>query len=174
MAGGVGATPLLSTAHSLLEQHARGRPLQRVEFVWTMRDPSLVGALDNSECVPGDGAAMLNGIFRALPLGTGEDLTSEAGPDGQHGDGTGHPCVHVEAHNTAPATSMPPTASRCNRRGRPDLSAIMNRMAKDAGAYPVAVLVCGPQALIDATRAAAAAHPKFALHYVSCMGRVVC
>lgn len=42
VAGGVGITPMISVYRYLLDQHKRGRPLQVVHMIWSVRDPQLV------------------------------------------------------------------------------------------------------------------------------------
>ena len=53
VSGGIGITPMQSVANDLLEQHARGRPLRSVFFVWSVRDRAMLGAVRG----PGGGAA---------------------------------------------------------------------------------------------------------------------
>lgn len=45
VSGGIGITPMQSITNDLLEQHARGRPLKGISFIWSVRDRALLGAI---------------------------------------------------------------------------------------------------------------------------------
>ena len=49
IAGGIGATPMLSTANSLCDQYSRGRDIDKVDFLWSVKTLELVDELLDSD-----------------------------------------------------------------------------------------------------------------------------
>jgi hypothetical protein len=160
IAGGVGITPLISIAHALrapdadADADAKGDgrtgacaraaaaapPRPRVTLLWAVRHARAPDA-------------WLPGVLPALAARSGVDVRVciTGGHDGiESGEGAAPP---------------PPGQGCCDKgvrvsRGRPDVGAAVRECA---AAMPprgrgVAVLACGPRALVDAARAAAAAH----------------
>lgn len=49
IAGGIGATPLLSAANELIDNYVRGRDIKKIFFFWALREQSTASALINDQ-----------------------------------------------------------------------------------------------------------------------------
>ena len=137
--GGIGITPCRSIARQLFHEYQqKRRQLQKLRVVWTARDVSLVQALpilDDRKFR--DNAFEGNGALQTdIFITKSRNVDCElAGLEGIHG-------------------------------GRPDLLAILSELEKEAldnGVVHVAVVCCGPAALVEDLKLLCRKHSKYAL-----------
>jgi NAD(P)H-flavin reductase len=60
VSGGIGVTPLQSVANDIMYAHTtQGRPLQKIDFIWSVAEPSMVSSLGvTTEAASGDGTVV--------------------------------------------------------------------------------------------------------------------
>jgi len=144
--GGIGVTPLQSIASQLVEQHARGRPVEKVSLVWSVRDTDLV-----------------NAVLGASPSAAAGEETEKAtimGSSSSSAGGVVDSVMETHIYLTQKKTTEPSSALLdCEKwgvkRGRPDLShhfTAIKQTAASCGQGTVAVLTCGPVSLMEAVR----------------------
>lgn len=156
VSGGIGITPMQSIANNLVHQHARGRPLHKLWFVWSVQGGEMAESMfevggEERGGDGGDGDARLPAHF------TPDLLTahrSSVGPFGSRvlpehrsgvGPDAGHPYaaiddpsepLHCDFHLTRVRSldgvpnllNIRPDVQECLRFGRPDLPSIFRRL----------------------------------------------
>ncbi|KAK1943346.1 Respiratory burst oxidase B [Phytophthora citrophthora] len=135
--GGIGVTPMRSIVNWLHHKVKEGRTIQRVHFVWTVRSRDTIEALIdqdresgeiNPSYFPHELGANQGGVFSTeLYLTRGEENVEGAWVDQQLGS-----CLRFNC--------------------RPDIAATLRSLggeAKSSGKDRVAVLVCGPAAMVQ-------------------------
>ncbi|KAG6623848.1 Ferric reductase [Phytophthora cinnamomi] len=148
--GGIGITPMQAIANQLFfDFHHRGRQaLKKVHFVWSVRERDMVEAIMNAEFV--EERKLVHGHTPAyLP----DDLLS-AGPNG--GSTSPDDVFKTEFYLTRgqpdPENPIDRRLQHCLRYNtRPDVADVLKTLGQDAqkhGKKRVAVLVCGPSALV--------------------------
>ena len=164
LAGGIGVTPCRSIARQLLHDEKRGRQLTKIQVVWAVRDLAVVSHLPFLPL--GEGKVVQDDTVR-----TGfsvEEVDGGICVDCFIDDGQGTSIVddrlQADIFVTAPSTNSGETAVLPERDsnfnmylGRPDISHILSKVAKLAaqdGVSRVAVICCGPKALVEQARAA--------------------
>lgn len=133
LAGGVGASPLLSIASALLSAAERGRQLSRLHFVWAVRDAALVSSAAAEGLLP---AAPRLASAQQSPLVSEVYLTQRGAKPEQHAQ------LGAALATIAPETTV--------FAGRPDLPAVFSAAeahARSNDEERVAVIVCGPLSL---------------------------
>mmetsp|Transcript_26152 Transcript_26152/g.57296 ORF Transcript_26152/g.57296 Transcript_26152/m.57296 type:complete len:563 (-) Transcript_26152:177-1865(-) len=172
VSGGIGITPMQSICNSLLDQHARGRPLKKVWFVWSVRDRYLVDAMldhdgatkiakQSMEAKEDAKATSSSTHTPVLPYSFSPSLLRDQKTSiaiNEHGDVASNveeEVLHTEFYltrarsvETFDAGGINPQVQECLLFDRPDLQRIFAQMASIAKGKPVAVLGCGPAAMI--------------------------
>ncbi|EWS74548.1 ferric reductase-like transmembrane component family protein (macronuclear) [Tetrahymena thermophila SB210] len=132
ISGGIGVTPIISTAKELLAEIDDGRPVKNLHFIWTGRDSALVEGVFE----PGDLKSLLH-QDEANILQT---------------------FYHYSAEGDKRITDIEKQAQKNKQqiveltKGRPNFDKYFDNAYKScskSGHSLVAVLVCGPQELID-------------------------
>eukprot|EP00656_Telonema_subtile_P033437 TRINITY_DN37060_c0_g1_i1.p1 TRINITY_DN37060_c0_g1~~TRINITY_DN37060_c0_g1_i1.p1 ORF type:complete len:211 (+),score=28.66 TRINITY_DN37060_c0_g1_i1:137-769(+) len=161
ISGGIGITPLQSTANQIQEQWSRGRPVNLVRFVWSVRDRATVNAMYDP--------AQATGIPTRLPLAFQPDLVERRNeplmtrpsplvPEFHLTQATPE-TLHATTEEGAFADADTLQVDACQmaeikphlRHGRPDLHKIFTETkeaAVAAGDLRVAVMVCGPLGMV--------------------------
>ncbi|EDK31756.1 ferric reductase-like transmembrane component family protein (macronuclear) [Tetrahymena thermophila SB210] len=133
ISGGIGVTPIISTAKELLHQIEQGRPINSLYFIWTGRDSAIVQSVlkpdDLRSLLNQDDATILQNFYHYSDKGDKkiDDLEKQA---------------QIEQHQLVVLA-----------KGRPDFNKYFEaafNSAKAKGDHLVGVLTCGPQQLIDA------------------------
>lgn len=128
--GGIGVTPCQSLARSILKQHDEGRKLTKLHFVWVVRDIDMAFALPPPVSQTGTGKpdVLRTEVYLTKPSQYNEE------------DGIGSP--------DAPFNII---------EGRPDFEKMFEQLKREAEQNKqthVAVLACGPVAMLDHLRIA--------------------
>jgi hypothetical protein len=140
VSGGIGVTPCQSIGKSLLYQHlAQERPLKYMKFVWAVRDMNIV-----REIPPLGGKQVLQNCANVEVdiYCTRSKIVNKVSDEGED----------VEfAEPSSP--SLRASEQHCNAiyGQRPDLDTIfiaMKQKASDLGEHSIAVIGCGPPALM--------------------------
>eukprot|EP00980_Cylindrotheca_fusiformis_P022140 scaffold9036_cov68-Cylindrotheca_fusiformis.AAC.1 len=144
VSGGIGVTHCQSVAKSILNEHDRGRKLKQLRFVWAIRDPDMLNAMDPLET--------------PLVLDDPVVAADESGIDPKK-------LVKADIFLTKTSSNSPSSLEdgRKVHHGRPDLNAIIKDMKDDAmrlGVTHVAVFACGPMKLLHQVKATCRAHSK--------------
>ena len=149
VSAGIGITPMQSISNELLDCHRRGRPLQRLWFLWTVRD-RLLEIVDTTR----DGKMQYKDNRLDLPMAFQPNLLSAEVADTQQGPAKASP-LFAQYFLTGEAALSDTEAGRAGTHkhvhlGRPDLSQqLVNlkeciRGEQHHQRINVAVLFCGP------------------------------
>ena len=183
--GGVGVAAHLPLAHALCRDAQAGRPLTRLHVVWACSDAAMLHALlpqTTPQLQLGGGHHMVAEsvhwpVWPAAvhDIGAGErHLISEVyltrcadsefadaivGVTATAAERSDDGGIGISGHaiddSTTSETAREAVANSCVRRGRPDVSAILQAATQHARTHAelrVAVLVCGPAALVNDVR----------------------
>ncbi|KAL4489822.1 hypothetical protein ABPG72_022462 [Tetrahymena utriculariae] len=132
ISGGIGVTPIISTAKELLKQMEKGRSVNSLHFIWTGRDSAIVESVlkpdDLRSLLNQDDSSILKNFYHYSDKGNKkiEDIEKQAQQEQQQ-------LVELS-------------------KGRPEITKYFEsafNTAKENGEKHVAVLTCGPQQLID-------------------------
>lgn len=178
ISGGIGITPMQSICNQLLDEHARGRPLDLCYFVWSCRDKDMVESVLPSPLASStatssgaESAETGAGRNRSLPMSFQPNLLkkysvspmvvkkSDGKKDfGENGILEEDDTIHTEFYLTKAKneselrdSNVRDKAKSVLRYGRPDIENLFNTMlsvAKEKGVRRVAVLTCGPAGLV--------------------------
>lgn len=87
IAGGIGATPMLSIYHDLIQQARTGRSFRKVMLAWSVKDIAMIDSIDKSSCVgnskiysicrPPDFVSSLDGVDSKL-MSESETINAES------------------------------------------------------------------------------------------------
>ncbi|KAL0043219.1 hypothetical protein WJX82_001997 [Trebouxia sp. C0006] len=170
IAGGIGITPMQSLVNTLMADAEHGRPLNKVWFVWSVRDNYLVEAV-----LPHDHAYERKQRPARLPKSFSPDMIqtqlvaqpATVQPDHPNKDDM---MLHTEFYLTKCRDSsgfgeanIKPDLQPYLRFGRPDLPQIFSQMAELARSYKeckVATLVCGPSGMVNQVRHLSSKHSQ--------------
>ncbi|EAR94978.1 ferric reductase-like transmembrane component family protein (macronuclear) [Tetrahymena thermophila SB210] len=132
ISGGIGVTPIISTAKEILKQMEKGRPVNSLHFIWTGRDSAIVESVlkpdELRSLLNQDDSSILKNFYHYSDKGDKkiEDIEKQAQQEQQQ-------LVQLS-------------------KGRPEFTKYFEsayNAAKESGESLVAVLTCGPQQLID-------------------------
>ncbi|KAL4441147.1 hypothetical protein ABPG74_002097 [Tetrahymena malaccensis] len=132
ISGGIGVTPIISTAKEILHQMEKGRPISNLHFIWTGRDSAIVQSVvkpgDLKNLITQDDKNILKTFYHYSDKGDKkiDQLQSET-------QNYQEKMVQLD-------------------QGRPDFNKYFEaafQAAKQSGHKLVGVLTCGPQQLID-------------------------
>jgi len=149
ISGGIGVTPIQAITKQLLDQHSRGRPINRIRFVWTVRDRAMLTALHELNYSPRLPTVFTPDLLQAqnedINLHAEFYLTGQRYSD----ENAGQYHHRGEDDMESPQDS---TQSVALKYGRPDLKTIFEEMqvcATQNGDARVATLVCGPKPMVN-------------------------
>ncbi|RKO91938.1 FAD-binding domain-containing protein [Blyttiomyces helicus] len=166
ISGGIGITPLQSIFNTLVADWRAGRrELRHCAFVWSVREgASYTYLLDeatqkahkiesNLGVLPPFHSPLLLELYDDSRRKESDHATNEK------------PIITTEFYLTGSRTQdmellkMDSGSPMWVQKGRPDLDALFQRVARDNGGVPTcAVMVCGPQPLVEAVRTACIRH----------------
>ena len=175
VSGGLGVTPMLSVYHHLREGHRKegevegrrqeGRGMEKVDFVWSMRDRGLIDSVWN------DLERLYEATASTSPFTTASAPLPPSSPPSFPSSDAFHSFFHVTSSSfTGPLeeVGVRGTAKWSMANGRPPLNALFAAMKREmtafkertaaedpsrpAGSVRCAVLVCGGEALIHRCR----------------------
>lgn len=139
IAGGIGITPMRSIANTLCEQYSRGRPINKIDFIWSIRDYDMLREVldEDDHLLKADSykREIENGSFREKLVNFTVHVTQGANSD----EGALSPSLGDD-YITFNYSRM--DANRLLENIKDDC--IRNNQKR------VAVLACGPQELINA------------------------
>eukprot|EP00238_Polyblepharides_amylifera_P011893 CAMPEP_0196591568 /NCGR_PEP_ID=MMETSP1081-20130531/70094_1 /TAXON_ID=36882 /ORGANISM="Pyramimonas amylifera, Strain CCMP720" /LENGTH=369 /DNA_ID=CAMNT_0041914965 /DNA_START=478 /DNA_END=1587 /DNA_ORIENTATION=+ len=171
ISGGIGITPMQSICNDLLHQHDCGRPMNKIWFVWSCADKAMVDVMfqDPKTLAGGKADAESNGrmplsfapdeLTRVSSLNaTRNSVDLEAVKDVKGFDPlySEYFLTRVRNEEDYPKANINLAVQECLRFGRPNIVEIfqtMKEMCIEHGDARCAVMVCGPQSLIDDVRA---------------------
>jgi NAD(P)H-flavin reductase len=141
ISGGIGVTPCRGVAKSILHQHTQqGRKLQKLHFVWVVRDFNMAVALPPPLLPSGEeGASKVDSNILRTDVYVTKSLQLK--DEEQNLDTDAAPC-HV-------------------LQGRPDFDSLFQDLKKEATQHEcnsVAVIGCGPMPMMERIRAACRNH----------------
>lgn len=177
LAGGIGVTPCRSIARQLLHDHHRGRNLIKVQVVWAVRDLSLAKDLP---ILPRQGNKSLqhgNASSNTISMDESDcgisvdqfmdeeevgSTTSESSPDAATDTSSSsklHTAIFLtkSGDGARAVDSILPWNNCTFQQGRPDVSKILadlSKLAAGKSVSRVAVICCGPNALVDQVKKA--------------------
>ena len=147
ISGGIGITPMQSICNDVLSQHKRGRPLDKMMFIWSVRDLHMVNSV-----LEYDRTYYEQNESKQLPLSFSPDLLKRDSTDG---------VLETYFHLTKERDSskfleanIRPELQPNLKFGRPDLSELFTKMktevsGKGCNRTRIGVLACGPTALVN-------------------------
>jgi predicted ferric reductase len=167
ISGGIGITPMQSITNQLLHEHeSSSRPLKKIYFVWSVRDKDMISAV--RENLPNN--VQERTTTKSYPFvpdlvkkSSSRLFSSSVSPTElesnniNEDDAESDHILHSEYYLTRGGDSY--IDGEKIIKGRPDTYKICQKMAKYArikGEVRVAVLVCGPGALVASARNASA------------------
>jgi len=178
VSGGIGVTPCQSIGKMLLHQHqVYGRNLRMMQFVWAVRDPQMVQDIPP---LGGEADYSVNSKVWNQPRTNSVEVGSLGDwniPSGKELPSTGSSSITtLPAHYRRPArvqvdiyctrnnhsdAEQDPALPYNLHQGRPDLDVIFERMkaqAVEMGECNIAVIGCGPEALMSQLHEACRKH----------------
>ena len=145
ISGGIGITPLQSICNQLIYEHLRGRGLKKILFIWSVKDKFLYDTVaDNPE------AYYIKKLPSKLPFSFQPDVMIKH--EHEH---VLESCFHLTSirnekdYNKA---NINPKEQKLLKFGRPNLPSYfekIKKIAKEQKEIKVAVLCCGPAAMMD-------------------------
>ena len=146
ISGGIGITPMQSICNDVLQQHHRGRPVEKIMFIWSVRDLYMVNSV-----LEYDRKYYEENEPKQLPHSFSPDLL-DRGADGGVLETYFHLTKERDSKKFQEANIHPELQPNL-KFGRPDLSELFTRMKAGAsskgGSARVGVLACGPTALVN-------------------------
>ena len=135
ISGGIGVTPLKSMRDELFIQHQNGRPIQKCWFVWSVRDLCTISAIYENEAVQ-----------TRMPV----SLLPRSDPSSSF-----YSELYVTKEpeeEVLESANIHSNVKKCLRFNRPKIDTIfqeMHDLSKGETFTRVAVLVCGPESMVD-------------------------
>jgi len=173
MTGGIGVTPCRSITRQLLSDHQRGRHVIKCQFVWAVRDLSLIK--DLPIITQQEAKTLQHGNTSVNTILTDESddgISVDQVIDEEEGSTSLESLSDAETNISKLQTEIFLTkvsdeggknemvlpANNCNiHQGRPDVSKILSDLAQlaiEKEVSRVAVICCGPQALVEQVKKA--------------------
>lgn len=150
IAGGIGVTPIISTANDLIDQYIRGRDIKKIFFVWSVRDTLMVPGIMNEQNLIGKYHSELQFIQQQ----TGKELSKDVLEIRIHQtkknleDANSNNVVVNSSETTRPFVYYGKyfIPQRMNLH---DIFLQMKEQQRDLKLDDVCVLACGPKEMLD-------------------------
>ena len=147
ISGGIGVTPLQSITSDLVSNSRDGRPIERIMFIWSVRDVHMIKAVLNFDHDYYD-----QQLPKSLPTSFQPDLLDQLRNEKSMCQlDTYYHITDVRKESQRDQGNVHPSIQSNLKMGRPHLSQYFERMFETAireGESKVAVLCCGPSSMV--------------------------